>query len=182
MSHNNIILNIFNTTGLRRQAIDSILHHIPDTHLLFLVETWLLSPNRYYTSWKQYHVYGNRPTPTATRGHLGISLLINPTCPYHVHILPNTASSYPDYHLSCIVANTLIHCVYLPPAPSMSNDTALAILDSLPLHHPNTDNNIICGDFNARFSTITGDTASMHVAPKCSTGFKTIILSSGMRH
>ncbi|KAI9245247.1 hypothetical protein BDA99DRAFT_528368, partial [Phascolomyces articulosus] len=68
MSNNNITLTIFNTTGLNRQAINSILSFTPSTHLLFLTETWLLSPNRYPTNWKQYHEYGDRPTSTSRRG------------------------------------------------------------------------------------------------------------------
>ncbi|KAI7851204.1 hypothetical protein BDC45DRAFT_445848 [Circinella umbellata] len=160
MSNNNITLTIFNTTGLHRQGINMILHHIPSTHLLFLVETWLLTPNRYYTSWQQYHVYGKRPMPTAKRGHLGISLLVNPQCPFYVHFLPNTSSTFPFYHLSCIVANTLIHCVYLPPTDTFTDEMAMAVLDSLPLFYPNTTNTIICGDFNARFGSLTGDRIS----------------------
>ncbi|KAG2225960.1 hypothetical protein INT45_006656 [Circinella minor] len=160
MSNNNITLTIFNTTGLHRQGTNMILPHIPSTHLLFLVETWLLTPNRYYTSWQQYHVYGKRPTPTSKRGHLGISLLINPQCPFYVHFLPNTSSTFPLYHLSCIVANTLIHCVYLPPNDTFTDEMAMAVLDSLPLFYPNTTNTIICGDFNARFGSLTGDRIS----------------------
>ncbi|KAI9250592.1 hypothetical protein BDA99DRAFT_445011, partial [Phascolomyces articulosus] len=143
-------------------AINSILSFTPSTHLLFLTETWLLSPNRYPTNWKQYHEYGDRPTSTSRRGHLGISLLVNPDCPFHVHVLSNNNSTpFSKYHLSCIVANTLIHCLYLPPhTDSFTNDLALATLDSLPLHYPNTNNTIICGDFNARFNATTGDTDS----------------------
>ena len=162
MSNHNITLSIFNTTGLNRSAINSILSFTPSTHLLFLIETWLLSPNRYPTNWTQYHTYGERPTPISRRGHLGISLLINPRCPFHVHLIPQTNSSpFSKYLLSCIVANTLIHCIYLPPpTESFANDLALAILDSLPLHYPNTTNTIICGDFNARLGNTTGDNES----------------------
>ncbi|KAI7858778.1 Endonuclease/exonuclease/phosphatase [Circinella umbellata] len=156
MSNKQITLTIFNITGLRKQAIDSVISYTTSTDLLFLTETWLISPNKYYTSWTQYHTYGIRSTTENSRGRLGISLMVNPSCPYHVHFLPNTPSPYSLYSLSCIVANTLIHCVYLPPE-KISDQFALEVLESLPLHHTETNNTIICGDFNARLGNITGD-------------------------
>ncbi|KAI9272951.1 Endonuclease/exonuclease/phosphatase [Phascolomyces articulosus] len=156
--NNQITLTIFNTTGLNREAIDPLLTYTPHSDLLFLIETWLISPNRYYTNWQQHHVYGTRNNRHRSYpGQLGISLLINPKCKFHVHFIPDTSSPYSLYHLTCTVANTLIHCLYLPP--SISNDLVLEILNYLPLHHPNTTNTIFCGDFNARMSSFIGDTA-----------------------
>ncbi|KAI9271569.1 hypothetical protein BDA99DRAFT_433719, partial [Phascolomyces articulosus] len=167
MSNKQIQLTIFNITGLRKQAIDSVISFTPNSDLVFLVETWLLSPNRYYTSWTQHHVHGIRSITLHSRGRLGISLLINPSCPYHVYYIPNNSSPFSLYYLSCIVANTLIHCVYLLPE-KISDAFALDVLESLPLHLPNTNNTIICGDFNARLGTETGDS-------RCNTRGRTLL-------
>lgn len=86
---------------------------------------------------------------------MGITLLVNPSNPYPVSPITRPNHQYSPYTFSCIFANTLIHCVYLPP--SLSTDKAMDILDSLPLEHSNTTNTIICGDFNARLGTMVGD-------------------------
>ena len=115
MDQTEIVLTLFNTTGIKKQAIDSIISYIPYTSLLFLIETWLLSPNRFYTHCDQHHVYGERASITSSRGHLGISLLINPSFAYHVHVLPKDSSSpYHLYFVSCIVANTYSFCLSSP--------------------------------------------------------------------
>ena len=44
-----------------------------------------------------------------------------------------------------------MHCVYFPPP--LSCDKVLSVLRSLPL----TRDTILCGDFNARLGTLTGD-------------------------
>ncbi|KAG1148871.1 hypothetical protein G6F37_000549 [Rhizopus arrhizus] len=70
---------LFNATGLPKQAISLILQLSQDSDLLFITETWLLSPNRYLTTWSQYHTYGI-PTNSynSHRGTLGLAVLVNP--------------------------------------------------------------------------------------------------------
>ncbi|KAI9258224.1 hypothetical protein BDA99DRAFT_583828 [Phascolomyces articulosus] len=75
---------------------------------------------------KLYHIMIKGHDCTSHRGHLGISSLVNPNCPFHVHILANNPSSpFSKHHLSCIVPSTLIHCIYLPlPTDSFSREIA----------------------------------------------------------
>ncbi|CDH56232.1 polyprotein [Lichtheimia corymbifera JMRC:FSU:9682] len=88
---------------------------------------------------------------------MGIALLVHPDCPYPVHHIPTTS----PYLLSCQIADILIHCVYLPPSASYSNDDAISFIESLPLStHPSQTNTIICGDFNARIRGLLGDSRS----------------------
>ncbi|KAG0861649.1 hypothetical protein G6F16_013113 [Rhizopus arrhizus] len=144
-------MTLWNTNGCARHTIDAITNSIPFTHLLFLTETWLLSPLRFLTNWKQYHTYAI-PVDNTYRGEMGISLLVHPDCPYEVTHFPSTS---PDV-LTCQVSNMLIHCVYLPPA--LSVDAAIEVLDNLPVQtHPSQQNTIICGDFNARHREMLGD-------------------------
>lgn len=148
-----LTITIFNATCISKYSVDSILTYAEHSSLLFLVETWLLPPNRLLTNWRQFHTYGEPRADNYTWiGRMGISLLVPPdfTCP--VHILPDTNPQFSKYHLSCIVADTLIHCLYLPP--SLSTDDAMAIIQSLPLHHPNATNTLCCGDFNARLGSL----------------------------
>lgn len=154
-SQNTIDITIWNANGLRKQAIDSILTYTPTSSILFITETWLLPPNKYPTPWKQYHTYGRIPHPNSRRASMGISLLVNPDCPYHVYHLPDLDSPLAPYHLSCTIADILVHCVYLPP--SISDNQALEILQNLPTNTPTTSRTIYCGDFNARIGTMVGD-------------------------
>ncbi|KAG2221452.1 hypothetical protein INT45_004993 [Circinella minor] len=64
------------TNRLRKQAINTVISSTPTTDILFLTETWLLSPNKYYTHWTQHHTYGIRSTTQTSRGRLGLSILI----------------------------------------------------------------------------------------------------------
>ncbi|KAG1298434.1 hypothetical protein G6F66_001737 [Rhizopus arrhizus] len=146
---------LFNATGLPKQAISPILSLAEHSSVLLIVETWLLSPNRYPTHWKQYHTYGIKTHPLATKGSQGISLLVNPACQFHVHHLPNDDSQLSQYKLSFTIKDVLIHCVYFPP--SLDNQTIAEALDSLPKTTPHTNQTIICGDFNARMGNYTGD-------------------------
>ncbi|KAG1572131.1 hypothetical protein G6F47_013622 [Rhizopus delemar] len=139
-----ITITLFNATGLAKQAISPILHLAQSSSVLLITETWLLPPNKYPTHWKQFHTYGIKLQPLATKGHQGISLLINPTCPYHVHHLPNDDDmSISQYKLSFIIADTLVHCVYLPP--SLDNQVVSQVLDSLPHTAPDVKHTILYG-------------------------------------
>ncbi|KAG1144860.1 hypothetical protein G6F37_005919 [Rhizopus arrhizus] len=142
----------------RKQAISPILHLAQSPSVLLITDTWILPPNKYPTHWKQFHTYSIKAQPLATKGHQGISLLINPTCSYHVHHLPNDNTSVSQYKLSFIIADTLVHCVYLPP--SLNNQVVSQVLDSLPRTAPDVKYTILCGDFNARMGSYTGDSST----------------------
>ncbi|RCH89806.1 hypothetical protein CU098_006659 [Rhizopus stolonifer] len=83
---------------------------------------------------------------------MGITLLVNPDCPFSVTHLPSTSL----YSLSCQVSHFLIHCLYLPP--SLSDEECIQVLNDLPLSSNSSQTNtIFCGDFNARHRQILGD-------------------------
>jgi exonuclease III len=155
---NQLNIMLFNATGLPKQAISSILSLAKHSSVLLIVETRLLSPNRYPTHRKQYHTYGIKTHPLATKGSQGISLLVNPVCQFHVHHLPNDDSQPSQYKLSFTIKDVLIHCVYFPP--SLDNQTIAEALDSLLKTIPHTNQTIICGDFNARMENYTGNHSS----------------------
>ncbi|KAG1458102.1 hypothetical protein G6F56_006469 [Rhizopus delemar] len=148
---NNITMTIWNAGGCGRLDIDQVTKTMPMTDLLFVTETWLLSPLRLISKWNQFHTYA-LPVDNTFRGQMGISLLVHPDCPYTVTHFPSLS----PYVLSCQVSNLLIHCVYLPPA--LSDTDALDIIHFLPLQtHSSQNNTIICGDFNARHKQYLGD-------------------------
>ncbi|KAI8380020.1 endonuclease-reverse transcriptase-domain-containing protein, partial [Choanephora cucurbitarum] len=135
-------------------AISTVTDYLYHSSLIFITETWLLPPLRFPTSWQQYHTYG-QPVADSFRGKMGISLLVNPTCPYPV--TPLLSSS--PYVFSCQVSTFLIHCVYAPP--SLSDDEFMSLLLSLPSRtHASQTNAFICGDLNARSVPLLGDSRS----------------------
>ncbi|SAL97383.1 hypothetical protein [Absidia glauca] len=71
-------LSLININGLHKNAIHDLLQHTPTSDLLFITETWLSSPNKYNTNWKQHHTYGVPTNTSHIRHTLGIALLINP--------------------------------------------------------------------------------------------------------
>ncbi|KAG1444939.1 hypothetical protein G6F46_012410 [Rhizopus delemar] len=151
---NTLNMTIWNANGCARHAISAITDAMPNTSLLFMVETWLLSPLQYPTPWGQYHTYVI-PVEGNPRGQMGISLFVHPDCPYPVTHFPSTS----PYVLSCQVSTLLIHCVYFPPA--LSDAEALDILTDLPYQiHPSQTNTIFCDDFNARLQAFLGDSRS----------------------
>ncbi|KAI8084266.1 endonuclease-reverse transcriptase-domain-containing protein [Gilbertella persicaria] len=90
-----------------------------------------------------------------TDGQQGISLLVPPSCLYTIHHIQYEPSSTSQYKLSFVIADILVHCLYIPPHES--REKVQAILDSLSLSWRNTTQTIICGDFNARMGSFTGD-------------------------
>lgn len=149
-----ITITLWNGTGLPRQAANTLTDTFHSSTLIFITETWLLSPTRYLTSWTQHHTYAS-PVPNTGRGRNGIALLIHPDCRYPVNVLPTSS----PYLLSCQIADTLIHCTYLPP--SLSSAEVEAFLADLPLlTHSSQFNTLICGDFNARHTQLLGDRRS----------------------
>ena len=79
-----ISISLFNATGLPRQAISLFLKLAESSSVLLITETWLLSPNKYPTSWQQFHTYGQPNQSIKNRGSPGIALLVNPSCPFSV--------------------------------------------------------------------------------------------------
>ncbi|ORY94364.1 Endonuclease/exonuclease/phosphatase, partial [Syncephalastrum racemosum] len=139
------------TAVLETSTVNTLTNTFPSSTLIFITETWLLSPTRYLTSWTQHHTYAT-PVTNTTRGRNGIALLIHPECRYPVNILPSTS----PYLLSCQIADLLIHCTYLPP--SLTNTEVETFLADLPLlTHSSQFNTLICGDFNARHTQLLGD-------------------------
>ncbi|KAI7848619.1 endonuclease-reverse transcriptase-domain-containing protein, partial [Circinella umbellata] len=155
LAPNNKNKNIFNTTGISKYSINSILQHTTSSTLLFITETWLLPPNKFITNWPQNHTYGQIRSQRFRTAKAGISLLVNPNCQLQPTIITDHNPAYSQYHLSCIFAGTLYHCLYLPP--SISTEKALDIIQHLPKRLPHTVNTIYCGDFNARLGNYTGD-------------------------
>lgn len=150
---------LFNATGLNRFSLEPLLTLNSSISILLITETWLLPNTRFLTNWKQYHTYGKRLHPYAKHGSQGISLLVNPSCPFHIcHLLSANSTEYDQYRLSFTMDHLLIHCLYLPP--SLNPTQVQEILDGLPLTTETTSETIICGDFNARLGPFTGDSST----------------------
>jgi hypothetical protein len=154
-----VSLGLWNANGLQRTAIDDVLQHCTNVHILFITETWLLPPSRLPTEWQQHHNYAlpvidPRDPRRRNRGQYGITTLISPTCPFPVLPLPSSS----PYISSFRIGTTHIVCCYIPPdLPGPDDSVAYNdILNAIPLL-PDT---ILCGDFNARLGPITGDTAT----------------------
>jgi hypothetical protein len=128
--------------------------------VLLITETWLLSPNKYPTSWQHFHTYGQPIQSIRSRGSLGIALLVNPSCPFSVQRIPLSHTLLDTYALSFIISNDLAHCLYIPSF--LSHAEASDILDLLPLDLPDITSIIICGNLNARLEQMTGDTLHTH--------------------
>lgn len=140
--------------GYRTVAISLVTNSLPDSSIIFSTETWLLSPLRYATNWKQYHTYGI-PVAGDFRGQQGVSLLVNPKCPYPVVHLPSPS----PYVLSCQISSLLVHCLYLPP--SLNDTEAIKVLQELPINqHASQTNTLFCGDLNTKDAALLGDTTS----------------------
>lgn len=148
-----ISIACINANGLSDKAVDDILFYCTNIDLLFITETWLLPNTSLPTTWKQYHVYGEQ-VQNSFRGQMGTSLLVNPNFAHKNNIYVNTNTS--KYLITCKIFSTTIHCIYLPPTPSLTDVEAYSLLQAIPLlQQPNT---IICGDFNARLGPhIMGD-------------------------
>ena len=141
-----ISLSLWNANGLKQSTVHDVLSHVLDTHVLLITETWLTSGS-FPTDWSQYHLYGSKVPGAFNRGSGGITAFVSPSCPFSVSQLP----SYNPHTLSLKVGTLTVHCVYFPPP--LSSDKVLSALSSLPM----TRDTIICGDFNARLGSLTGD-------------------------
>ena len=149
----NITIGLWNANSLQATSVSEVLSHCQQYTILFITETWVLPPSLLNVGWHEFHTYGKPVLDTQnrrTRGSQGIVALINPNCPLPVnHLIINS-----EYILSLQLGQLRISCFYLPPSLSLSQ--AMAALDTVPLNA----NTILCGDFNARLSTLTGDTAA----------------------
>lgn len=141
------MISLWNARGLKELTVHDVLSHVQKSYVLFITETWIYSPSKLPTNWKEFHALGRRVKGGKNRGEEGICALINPSCPYRVIQLP----SFNNYVLSIKVGDIRFHCFYLPP--SMPDDQVFTILDSTPLL-PNT---FLLGDFNARIGPLIGD-------------------------
>ncbi|KAG1043177.1 hypothetical protein G6F43_011721 [Rhizopus delemar] len=150
-----ITISLFNATGLSRQAFNPILNLVQSSSVLLLTETWPLSPLKYPKNWKQFHTYGIKTQPLATKGSQGISLFLNTNCKYHVHHISYHDTFLSQFILSFTITNNLVHCLYLPS--HLDNQIVARILDFLPHTTSHTNQAILCGDFNARLGSLTGD-------------------------
>ena len=139
-------IGLWNANGLQATAIDDVLQHCTTFDLLFITETWLLSPTRIPTTWQQHHLYGT-PVRGSYRGANGVTALISPSSPFTF-----TPISIPNrFSLGVIMGDTTIICLYIPPSLPIAE--VQPIFDSIPF----SNNTIICGDLNARLGPLTGD-------------------------
>ncbi|KAG2202299.1 hypothetical protein INT47_010747 [Mucor saturninus] len=127
----------------------------PDTHLLFITETWLLSPASLTipNSWHQSHLYGS-PVEDRYSGEYGISLLTSPSFPYSVVTFPFTSK----FFYACQIQHYVLLCFYLPP--SLDDDLAITLMEEAIapfINNIEIKNIILLGDFNARLGNITGE-------------------------
>lgn len=139
----------FNAAGINRTP-DEITKFCTQQHIDFILitETYLSEGQKLYTEWIQHHNFAKIPGE-ARRGFGGISLLIRPDFPYHIHPqLPHRS----DFILSFSLGPYKFHGVYFPPH-SMSFQAFTDTLDNLPID----DHTFVFGDFNTRLGNITGD-------------------------
>ncbi|GAN11839.1 hypothetical protein MAM1_1083d11450, partial [Mucor ambiguus] len=144
-----VSLSLWNANGLRQSTVHDVLSHVLETHVLLVTETWLTSGS-FPTNWRQFHLYGSKVPGAFNRGSGGITAFVSPSCPFTVSQLP----SYNPHTLSLKVGALTVHCVYFPPP--LSSDKVLSALSLLPM----TRDTILCGDFNARLGSLTGDAIS----------------------
>lgn len=154
---NTIRFAMFNAGGIER-SVDDLIHRCEQNHIDFILitETYLLEGAQLNTTWFQHHnhatIHGN-----ALRGHGGLSLLVRPTFPFHIHPhLPHRSK----YVLTFSLGDYKFHGVYFPPH-SLQDAEFRAILQDLPID----DRTFIFGDFNTRLGATTGDTRSNRRAP-----------------
>src|SRR6478736_5292784 len=87
----NISLALLNVSGIDT-SLDLVINYLETHHIdiILLTKTFLLRGNL-FTKWTQHHnyavIHGN-----AQKGTGGLSFLIRPGFPFHVHALPITSS------------------------------------------------------------------------------------------
>lgn len=164
-------ITVWNANGLKKEAIDDLLQNINiNTYLLFITETWLSNntSKNLPTTWKQYHNYGTQTT--AYRAKEGITLLINPICPFPVITYPIEN----QYTLTCKIHNFIIICFYLPNSIPIDEYNHY-LMQQLNKYQPH-ENIILCGDFNARLGSTLGD----HAENERASYFREFIANNGL--
>ena len=141
-------IGLLNATGVAKSP-DEIIEFCNNNNidLILITETFLVR-GRLYTDWHQYHNYAIQPNPKK-RGQGSISLLVRPTLNLHIHHLPIINR----FTLSFRIGLYTFHGLYLPPPPTLNDDTAIELLDQLTIN----EYTIILGDLNARSKLLTGD-------------------------
>ena len=141
-------IGLLNATGIEKSPVEIIeFCNSNNIDLILITETFLVR-GRLYTDWFQYHNYVIQPNPKK-RGQGGISLLVWPNINIHIHQLPNQNS----FTLSFKIGMYTFHGLYLPPPPTITDDTVIELLDQLPIDN----HTVILGDLNARSKLLTGD-------------------------
>ncbi|KAG1363023.1 hypothetical protein G6F61_013961 [Rhizopus arrhizus] len=51
-----LTIGLWNANGLQATTVDDLLRHCQSFSLIFITETWLLSPNKIRTPWPQFHL------------------------------------------------------------------------------------------------------------------------------
>lgn len=140
---------MFNAGGIKRSP-DELTKHCKKHRIDFILvtEIYLKEDQKLYTDWIQHHNFAKVPGE-ARRGFGGISLLIRPDFPYHIH--PELLHRS-DFVLSFTLGPYKFHGVYFPPH-TMSHAEFVNTLNTLPMD----DHTFVFGDFNTRLGTITGD-------------------------
>lgn len=181
MSRDKLTITIFNATGISKYAVDSILTFTQHTSLLFLIETWLLPPNQLLTNWQQHHTYGEPRSDTYSWiGKMGISLLVHPDFNLPVHGIEDSDPHFSKYHLTCTVANTLIHCLYLPHLSQLP-----MLSPSSPVYHsvtPTLQTHFFAGTSTPEWEALSAITLPTRAAPSSTTGLRPMALHSGTKN
>ncbi|OAD65322.1 hypothetical protein PHYBLDRAFT_153566 [Phycomyces blakesleeanus NRRL 1555(-)] len=128
------------------QALQFLHSHvaIPVGHF-FCEEGWI-SEDEILTRTTLTNATGGSSFKSGTyRSSMGVSVLLPPHCPYSVTQIPMPLK----YVLAVKIGSLRIVCLYLPP--NMPTHNVLHVLSSIPLTH----DTILCGDFNARFGSVT---------------------------
>jgi hypothetical protein len=63
-----LTVTVWNANGLERQAVSTVTNALSSSSLLFITESWLLSPLRLPTTWSQHHNYGSRVVGVSDAG------------------------------------------------------------------------------------------------------------------
>ena len=123
----NISVTLFNATGLPKQAIYPILKIAENSSLLYITETWLLAPNKYLTTWKQSHTYGQpiNSIHYRNRDHPSIALLINPTFKQHIYHIQHENPTLAKYYMRTMQFLLLMPIQCSPSFPNAKSTASL---------------------------------------------------------
>lgn len=152
-SVNEIKIAMLNVSGINT-SLDLVIRYIETKNIdvLLLTETFLTSGNL-NSSWSQYHNYA-QPHGAARKGFEGLTFLVRPNFPHHIHSLNCTN----PFQLTIVIGSTLtLHGFYLPP--SMPLPVYQNMLSSIDFN--STPSVLILGDLNTRLGSYLGDTRTI---------------------